>query len=245
MPVLLFQFAFAPGLVSPAGLLDKAADLLEGADLSLADFSWADRLVDLRSAAEMARRSKRRSFSLRRQDAEVHFDILANCEIDVFRLSVPDVKFDANICGGAFADEPGFVMGWLVDREYDYWQNAEDLLEYRAAGRDFSGLPLRKRDLPPPLDDLIVDTSDNPGRYALRTGFVEAVGSRMWLGDRFWNVTGALRKKVLQARWLLATELGSGVIAIEASQAPFRSADGDSGVTQRRLRSLLFDSKLR
>ena len=48
--------------------------------------------------------------------------------------------------------------------EYDYWQNAEDLLLYRVAGRAVEGLRLVSNNLPAPLEQKVVDISANPGR---------------------------------------------------------------------------------
>lgn len=99
---------------------------------------------------------------------------------------------------------------------------------------------MKSNGLPFPLEQQIIDTSQNPGRRILRDGFVEAVGSVMWLGEQFWPLTGASKQTVLAAEWLECEQLANGVLRIQVADAPFRTAEGASGALQDRLRSLLF-----
>lgn len=87
----------------------------------------------------------------------------------------------------------GFIQAWVSDVEYDFWQNATDPLEYECAGRPTSGLLMKSNGLPPPLDQMEIDTSGNPGRNVLRQGYIEAIGSTMWLGNLFWERAGVDR----------------------------------------------------
>uniref|UniRef100_A0A173H0F5 Uncharacterized protein n=1 Tax=Pandoraea faecigallinarum TaxID=656179 RepID=A0A173H0F5_9BURK len=80
---------------------------------------------------------------------------------------------------GSFTARKGFVQAWVSDSEYNRWQNVTDPYEYELAGRDCSNLRKRSNGLPPPLEMEIVDVSINPGRWVLRSGYVEAIGSRM------------------------------------------------------------------
>ena len=89
-----------------------------------------------------------------------------------------------------FLDELGFVQAWVSDVEYDHGQNASDPIEYTAVGRDYSHLPLKSNGLPFPLEQQVIDTSANPGRWTMRIGYIEAIGSTMWLGKNFWNAVG-------------------------------------------------------
>jgi hypothetical protein len=132
------------------------------------------------------------------------------------------------------------VMAWVVDSEYDFWQNAEDPLQYETRGRSYSHLPMRSNGLPPPLEQKVIDISPNPGRRVLRKGYVEAVGGTMWLTDRFWAVTSTSKAKVLEADWLLVREV-DGNLEVRASSQPFQSGEGESKIVQDRLRALLFD----
>lgn len=91
---------------------------------------------------------------------------------------------------GKFLCEQAFVQAWVADIEYDYWQNASDPLEYQAAGRSFEGLPMKSNGLPFPLQQDIIDTKQNPARIEIRQGYVEAIGSPLWVSALFWNNSG-------------------------------------------------------
>lgn len=94
---------------------------------------------------------------------------------------------------GPILSVEGFIQAWVSDLEYDFWQNATDPLEYECVGRPLSGLPMKSNGLPPPLDQMEIDTSGNPGRNVLRQGYIEAIGSTMWLGNLFWERVGVDR----------------------------------------------------
>lgn len=98
--------------------------------------------------------------------------------------------FDWNEIVRPFLGVEGFIQAWLADVEYEFWQNATDPLEYECAGRSFAGLPLKSNGLPAPLNQMEIDTSANPSRIVLKQGYVEAIGSSMWLGDQFWGRVG-------------------------------------------------------
>jgi hypothetical protein len=133
-----------------------------------------------------------------------------------------------------------FVMAWVADVDYQFWQNAEDLLHYRSVGRPWKHLPTKSNGLPPPLERTIVDISYNPGRWAFRVGFIEAVGAVMWFGDRFWQVTGADRQQVPFEPWLQCAEIVPGLLRVQAAQQCFSTDQGEVGDLQRKLRALLF-----
>ena len=83
-----------------------------------------------------------------------------------------------------------FIQAWVTDIDYDYWQNATDPLQFKSSGKSFEELPLKSNGLPYPLEQMIIDTSKNPGRRLLRDGYVEAVGSQMWFTRKFEQETG-------------------------------------------------------
>lgn len=139
-----------------------------------------------------------------------------------------------------FAYLETFRSARLFDHEYEYWQNAYDPLQYDSVGRSYDGFPMKSNGLPFPLEQQIIDTSQNPGRRVLRDGYVEAVGSVMWLGDQFWPLTGASKQAVLAADWLQCEKISHGILRIQAAEMPFTTAEGASGELQDRLRSLLF-----
>jgi hypothetical protein len=133
----------------------------------------------------------------------------------------------------------GFVEGWVADVQYNHWQNAKDPLEYEVAGRDFSHLPMKSNGLPPPLEQMEIDTSRNPGRWGLRSGYVEAIGSTMWLSELFWNRVGPDRRsRVNSAEWLHASESAKGIVELRISERCFTSEE--TADIQNRLRACLY-----
>jgi hypothetical protein len=134
----------------------------------------------------------------------------------------------------------GFVQAWVSDVHYNRWQNVRDPLEYQIAGREHSHLPLKANAPPPSVPWTEIDTSGNPGRCVSRKGYVEAVGAVMWLGERFWERVGPLRKGFLgAAEWLHVNEPSKGIVQIQVSDHCFVSEDTAS--TQEKLRALLYD----
>ena len=109
-----------------------------------------------------------------------------------------------DVWAAEFTGNPNFVMAWAADCEYDYWQNAEDPLQYEVARMPYAHLPTKSNGLPYPLEKAIVDTSANVGRKRFRNGYIEAVGAVMWLGEPFWPLTGADKKQVENVPWLHA-----------------------------------------
>ncbi|RQU80160.1 hypothetical protein DF141_05040 [Burkholderia cenocepacia] len=134
----------------------------------------------------------------------------------------------------------GFVQGWVTDVEYNRWQNAKDPLEYEAAGRDFAHLPMKSNGLPPPLEQMEIDISRNPGRWVLRSGYVEAVGSTMWLSELFWDRVGRDHKsRINLTKWPHTSEPVSGITEIVISDHCFVSEE--TAVIQERLRMDLYN----
>lgn len=106
------------------------------------------------------------------------------------RVSLDELA--THICG-----IEGLVQAWISDVEYDFWQNAKDILEYESAGRDFSMLPKKSNGLPAPLEQIEIDVSDNLGRSEFKHGYIEAIGSTMWVGAPFWEKVGKAKETSL------------------------------------------------
>jgi len=143
-------------------------------------------------------------------------------------------------CIVALLDRLGpVVSARYVDSAYAFWQNAKDTIHYRTLGRSMEGLPMKSNGLPFPLEQQVVDTSQNPGRRILRSGYVEAIGHRMWLGPEYFRrVPGADRDAVRNAAWLRVTETNDGLLEIVAADEPFTESTPQD--VQDRLRRLLF-----
>ncbi|MDR6236880.1 hypothetical protein [Pseudomonas oryzihabitans] len=136
----------------------------------------------------------------------------------------------------------GFVHAWVYDVEYDFWQNATDPLEYEAVGRSFSSFPMKDNGLPPPLGQMEIDISNNPGRNVFRQGYIEAIGSTMWLGDLFWGRVGVDRAVViplLESFGFKVLKYGD-LLKVVASEKVF--SDNSTLEKQYALRRILFGS---
>ncbi|RUO76539.1 hypothetical protein CWI84_11710, partial [Idiomarina tyrosinivorans] len=134
-----------------------------------------------------------------------------------------------------FLQMPAFVQAWISNKDYEYWQNAADLLQYEAVGRDHSQLPKRSNGLPPPLEQIEVDTSNNPGRFELKTGYIEAVGSTMWLSKDLLSDLGADVLSLREKNICKVEDLGR-VLKIEAQEHCFQSSVGEEAELQNQLR---------
>ena len=118
--------------------------------------------------------------------------------IDVESKECPS-KLNWNGLIERFLDKETFIQAWISDMEYVFWQNAADPMEYMQHNVSYDNLPMKSNGLPPPLEKRVIDTSKNPARRIIRMGYVEAIGSVMWLGDSFWEITGRSKMDVVGA----------------------------------------------
>lgn len=138
-----------------------------------------------------------------------------------------------------FLLEKSFVQAWVSDVEYDYWQNAKDPLEYKAGRREYVHLRTKSNGLPPPLEQTEIDISENPGRWSLQPGYIEAVSSTMWLGELFFESVGKNRKDALfSADWLDVRAITDNVTQVVSSACCFH--DTSTTGIQNNLRAILY-----
>ena len=165
---------------------------------------------------------------------------------------IPDLKFarldindlvldeaDAETWLSVLFTDRRFIQARFYYDDYDTWQNMKDLKYYESENRSYEDLPLKSNGLPFPLEQQIVDISNNPGRWKLQNGYIESVGSVMWLGEQFWKNTGASKEEVLACAWLQVEEIGSA-IKLKLQSSPFTSSEGQEGELQNKLRALLY-----
>ena len=84
------------------------------------------------------------------------------------------------------------------------------------------------------------DISQNPGYWDKHEEYTEEIAAHMWLGRKFFELTGASRETVLATDWLEITELENGVLELVAWPHPFNSDQGEQRSRQFALRNLLF-----
>lgn len=194
--------------------------------------------VPVKTSSLGRRLSGRTSFHIDVGEFDFHFSSVRNHRLAFLSIDGIDEPM-TRYWVEAFAKTSSIVSARVYDSEYERWQNAEDPLEFESSGRTLEGVRMISNALPPPLEQMIVDTSMNPGRRVLRDGFVEAVGHRMWLGGEFdARVQGFRRDPLFAASWLHVVELNEGLLELEVSESAF--LDSDSAAIQDRLRALLF-----
>ncbi len=213
-------------------------------------FPQAAQLLGLLAATHPALAAAEACGEVMRENAD-HFNLpfgdgdIIHCPIASSRLNrleldgvVASIE-DADAWLSPLLADPRFIQARVYDKEYDFWQNAFDPLQYQSAGRSTAGLKMKSNGLPHPLTKDVVDTSSNPGRSELGNGFIESVGAVMWLGDGLWE---ALGKTV--PNWFalpgLRVQSHRGSVRIQAADAAFTAADGAEGERQDALRALLF-----
>jgi hypothetical protein len=130
-----------------------------------------------------------------------------------------------------------FVHARVYDREYEFWQNASDPLQYEVRGRSLEGVKIFRNQN---LNYDFVDTSSNPGRRVMRDGYIEALGHIMWLSPKFWEKVGRSILDVEASGLCRSTSKVGSVDVLRFADQPFTSAEGEEGLLQDRLRSLLF-----
>jgi len=135
----------------------------------------------------------------------------------------------------ALVDDLDVIQAHIHDGSYYHWQNAFDLLQFSAANRSIDGLKLIDNGLPPPLNQMVVDTSSNPGRRFLRRGFQEAVSSPMWLSKGIDGVS--VDVEALNDSGFSTSDRGSHVVITDSEQ-PYSEK---SNAEQELLRRLVFE----
>lgn len=204
-------------------------------------FELYEEPVDLAEVWPRLKKAGRKTFNLVGRGFVFHLSSVRNYQLDFLGINATGELPSAwDKWAARFIGSPNFVMAWLADAEYEFWQNAEDVLQYTSKGKPHDHLPKKSNGLPPPLEQTIVDASGNPGRRLLRSGYYEAVGSVMWLGEPFWQFTNANIIEVERSRRVQVSKPLPKVVRIEASEKCFTTAEGRAGELQRELRALLY-----
>jgi len=198
--------------------------------------------LDLEQIGRRLDPDRTKAFNLQGHGLEFESGCVRNSHLDFLQVqSDSETTLPWDDCAAKFIGSPHFVMAWVADTEYEFWQNAEDLLHYTSRGKPYEHLPQKSNELPYPLERTIIDISANPGRTIFREGYFEVVGSLMWLGEPFWKLAGTEKSKVQNTDWLSISKPLPSVLRIEAYPKNFTTDVGEEGKLQRKLRSLLFN----
>jgi hypothetical protein len=241
MPQQDLRLVFTFGTLDVENVWQAIQKVLNRHEDLLTDFEIDEKRVKFADVGAQLRKPGKKHFFLTGSGFEFDLGSVTSSKLEFLRIrSLNDPKILWDEWADEFIRNSNFVMAWLADVEYEYWQNAEDPLLYSSVGRPYHHLPMKSNGLPYPLEQKIIDISGNPGRWFLQTGYYEAVGALMWLGKPFWQLTGAYPEEVLNADWLQVSQPSPSVIRIKSAEEPFTSADEPNGTIQQRLRFLLY-----
>jgi hypothetical protein len=84
-------------------------------------------------------------FNLVGNGYEFDFGKVRNSDLD-FLLIKSVYKEAWDKWAAPFLEMSGFTMAWVSDIAYEFWQNADDPLQYRARNKSFEGLPTNLTD---------------------------------------------------------------------------------------------------
>lgn len=133
-----------------------------------------------------------------------------------------------------------FIQCRVYNTEYSHIQNMKDIQSYELKGLKHDHLPKINNGMPYPLNEDKVDTSRNPGYWTFKKGYLESVGSEMWLGRHFFNRVNLSVADLKKVDWIELKELGNGVVYIKSYEHPFDSSEGEQKDIQNKLRYLLY-----
>lgn len=183
------EFIYKLGSQEPIKTWEKLESILGRHECIDSVFLYGKKVKALKIPKELKRLSAE-AFNIESAKFKFHFSTVTNYRHVVLQI---ENKSD---CEGAWWEVwvseliklDGFVQAWVVDSEFNYWQNAADPIEYESRGKSYTGLPMKSNGLPPPLEQLEIDISKNPGLRKLREGYVEAIGGHMWLSETFLDL---------------------------------------------------------
>lgn len=221
---------------------DAANRLIDALHLRDKSVTLYEKLMPAQAAISRIAMDGKPSFNIGAGALSIHLSTMRAFQLQsvTVRMGEPCQLAVWQEIAGSLLGCAGFVQACLVNSDYSFWQNAADSLQYQVAGRSMAGLPMISNGLPAPLQKQVVDTSGNPGRRSLKSGYVEMVGHVMWFGARFWALRGASRRdNLLACPDFRTSQMRHGVLRVVAAETPF--ADESSKATQDRLRRLLFE----
>lgn len=132
-----------------------------------------------------------------------------------------------------------FSQALIYEEAYSHIQNIKEPRNMERCGFSAEGLPLIHNGASPPLDGYVIDISNNPGRCIQRIGYVEVVGSTMWLSPLFWKNSGTDKAKALKALGDYVLDDGD-IVKIHVQDKPFTEKDGKEAELQHFLLNVLF-----
>ena len=237
------EIVFCLKSISPLKAWELIFDSIdESLDIAELPMSLYGEKIGLTSFNQKLKKTTLNNFHLELGEFIIKFSVVTAWEqiLVVIEDHASTCTVNLEAIGNVFAKEPGFVQAWITDLEYDYWQNATDPLEFKAVSRSYEGLPMKSNGLPPPLEQMEIDISLNPGRRIIRVGYVEAVGHKMWFGSLFWSLVQNDVNEVLNVLNNFSCKDMNGTIQIVIQEKPFDNQSSKSLMND--LRVSIFES---
>ncbi|MGL1933183.1 MAG: hypothetical protein OCC45_15720 [Desulfotalea sp.] len=202
-----------------------------------------DREISLSKIRDIIKIQGRIHFDVEFEKGSIHYGQVRTIDLSFLEIEkcITGIE-DATRWINPFLKLESFISARVYDIEYEKWQNAEDPLLYDVEGRPYSHLPMKSNGLPFPLEQDEIDISNNPGRRVSKSGYVEAIGSIMWIGNAFWGLTNAKKNNVCSQEWLTCKARPNNVISIKVAEDVFIHDTGAELKAQNDLRELLFPS---
>ena len=179
-----------------------------------------------------------------------HFDITFEFGSFLFvrmpQYSISSIQIRGCVAGNADASNwlkyilkrKDFVHAYLYDEEYDLLQNATNPAAYRMRNK-----PLDQAVLywDKSLNCEFIDISKNPGRRAVRKGYIESIGHIMWFSPKFWQRVGCTIDDIRSIPEIESINRDGDIDVIHVQDTPFISSRGMEGRIQEQIRTTLFE----
>ncbi|PCJ16574.1 MAG: hypothetical protein COB02_15865 [Candidatus Cloacimonadota bacterium] len=171
--------------------------------------------------------SKNLTISLNPLDSHKISQIIIKFTSKNFKTAIEEVQ--------VFINNLPLISARLNNSEYEFWQNANDPLEYTTENKPYKHLKVRYDEM---LDYTFIDTSENPGRRIIKVGYIEAVSPIMWIGDYFLNKE-SIKTSILNSYQHLFFK---NICQINLSNKWFKEKNMEDIKIQNNMRSLLFNN---
>jgi hypothetical protein len=227
------------GAIPDAEAIAIIVETMQSLDIPI-DFFFRDKNVSIPSLLRSIKKRGGVGNPLETSGLYFHLGVVASMEhcFILIKETVPGAAKDWDRWAASFIEHSAFVQAFVVDTEYNYWQNAKAPLQYEAEKQDFSNLPMRWNGLPSPLGAMEIDTTRNPGRWSLEVGYIEAIAATMWFSQAFWDRVGEDRRQRLSDSGFVLRRVANGVDKLVAYNAPFD--DESTSEIQNRLRMAIY-----
>lgn len=188
---------------------------------------------------------KRKSIGFKSENLEIHYSNIRNGNhslLWIIKKDVNDLRFDFEEFCNIFIAEYTILQAWYANREYKHWQNEDDIRIYTRDYGDVSHLKLIDNGSPYPLNKTIIDISNNPGRRVIKDGYVDAVSSKMFIGEDFWDRVGTKKEDLGKLDFINISQINEKTIKIEVKNVDCFIDESTKDI-QNKLRETLFGSK--